>query len=210
MTIRVCIVEDDALTRTSLAKSLESAGLEVVMSSASASEAVRLSENEVIDVAILDLHLGPGPTGIDVAKKMRSRNPALGIVFLTSFENPKLLSSNHGSIPANSSYLVKSAISDVEQLVEAVTIAASGRSIKTRETESVGNLPTTQIETLKLVADGLSNLEIAKLRFVTERSVETTIYRAAKALGLDKDKATNQRVQLAKLFLRASGQVRSD
>jgi DNA-binding NarL/FixJ family response regulator len=66
-------------------------------------------------------------------------------------------------------------------------------------------LSDTQIETLRLVAQGLSNLEIAKQRFVTEKSVELTISRVAKKLGISRDQASNQRVQLVKKVLELTG-----
>jgi DNA-binding NarL/FixJ family response regulator len=92
-------------------------------------------------------------------------------------------------------------------LVAAVELAVTGKG-KTASPESkaeLGKLTSTQVETLRYLAEGLSNAEIAKKRFVTERSVEVAISRIAKALGLGPDATRNQRVHMAKVYFRASG-----
>jgi DNA-binding NarL/FixJ family response regulator len=55
------------------------------------------------------------------------------------------------------------------------------------------------------MAQGLSNAEIAKRRFVTEKSVETAIARLAKIMGVESDPSRNQRVHMAKVYFRALG-----
>ena len=61
--------------------------------------------------------------GRDVAQALRRQNPSVGLVFLTSFDDPRLLSANLPQLPGNSQYLTKSAIGDVDQLVKAVRLA---------------------------------------------------------------------------------------
>jgi DNA-binding NarL/FixJ family response regulator len=55
------------------------------------------------------------------------------------------------------------------------------------------------------MAQGLSNAEISKRRFVTEKSVETSIARLAKVMGLTNDPGQNQRVHMARVYFRALG-----
>jgi DNA-binding NarL/FixJ family response regulator len=55
------------------------------------------------------------------------------------------------------------------------------------------------------VAMGLSNAEIAKRRFVTEKSLETTISRVAKTLGASPGAGKNLRVQLARAYFKGRG-----
>lgn len=207
MGLRLAVVEDDAFTRMTLVAALKARGLNVAMVAADAAEAALLSKVHSIDAAILDLHLGSGPTGIDVAQAFRRQNPAVGLVFLTSFDDPRLLSTHLPQLPGNSQYLTKSAIGDVDQLVNAVRLAASGRGNTSGKMTNhiLGKFTDSQIETLRLVAQGLSNAEIARRRFVTERAVEVAVSRVAKALGLEPDATRNQRVHMAKVFFRALG-----
>jgi DNA-binding NarL/FixJ family response regulator len=78
------------------------------------------------------------------------------------------------------------------------TASPGGRTV-------LGKLTATQVETLRYLAEGLSNAEIAKKRFVTERSIEVAISRIAKSLGLAPDATRNQRVHMAKVYFRSSG-----
>ena len=57
-----------------------------------------------------------------------------------------------------------------------------------------------QIETFRLMAEGKANSEIAKLRFVSEKSVEQMLARIAISMGLDFDRKNNQRVRLTNTY----------
>jgi DNA-binding NarL/FixJ family response regulator len=211
MGLRVALVEDDAFMRLALSAALKTRGLEVVFEASNATDAVQLAESHIIDVAVLDLHLGVGPTGIDVAQALRRKDPSVGIVFLTSFDDPRLLSANLPPLPGGAHYLTKNSITDIESLAKEIyeaaagTSQAKGKSASTNPASTMGKFTDTQIETLRLLAQGLSNGEIAKRRFVSEKSVESAISRMAKTLGLAPDSTRNQRVHMAKVYFRALG-----
>ena len=65
-----------------------------------------------------------------------------------------------------------------------------------------------QIETLRLVAQGLSNSEIAKVRFVSEKSVEQIVARIAQHLAITPDRRRNLRVVLAGEYFKWLGAPR--
>jgi len=65
-----------------------------------------------------------------------------------------------------------------------------------------------QIETLRLVAQGLSNSEIAKVRFVSEKSVEQIVARIAQHLSITPDRRRNLRVVLAGVYFKWLGAPR--
>jgi DNA-binding NarL/FixJ family response regulator len=203
MSLKVAVVEDDAMMRLAIVTAVRLAGLEVSFEAASGSEAVVKAKTFPADAAILDLHLGDGPTGLDVAVVMRRLNAKLGLVFLTSFEDPRLLSSSLPEIPEGSQYVTKGSLNDVNSLLEA--LSKSLLHEPAANTGSLGRLTDNQVETLKLVAQGLSNAEIAKQRFVTEKSVEVAISRIAKLLGLTADSTQNQRVHIAQVYFRSTG-----
>lgn len=208
MGLRAVLVEDDTLMRRMLANALRSRGISVVAEYATATDAVTMDSAIQPNVAILDLHLGKGPTGLDVAQSLRRRNPNIGIVFLTSFDDPRLLNPNLPSLPGNSQYLTKSKLEDIDSLIQAMTDAAVGRpssAAPTMDQNPLEDFTDVQLETLRLVAQGFSNAEIAKRRFVTERSVEISISRIARVLGLSADATRNQRVHMARVYFRALG-----
>ena len=207
MPFKLVVVEDDAFTRLTLVEALTSQGFEVVINSPSAAEAISQAETKIFDAAVLDLHLGAGPNGIDVAHAYRRKNPKVGIVFLTSFEDPRLLSPNLPPIPSSSQYLTKNSIGNLEMLTQAIRSAVikKGESQSSSVDETLASLTGTQIEILRLVAKGATNAEIAKQRVVAEKSVEIAISRIAKALGLTQDASKNQRVHMAKTYFRVTG-----
>lgn len=199
--VRVLLVEDDDFTRTALEPALVHHGVDVV-AVPGAQAALAAFRGADIDVLVVDLDLGPGPTGLDVAIGLRRERPDLGVVVLTTYEDPRLLSTSLGSLPAGARYLVKQSLTDLGLLVEAITSAvesdpAPARSIPTLDLSDV------QIETLRLLACGLTNADIARIRVVEEKSVEQAVSRMARKLGIEE--GTNRRVMLARAYYQLSG-----
>ncbi len=235
MPVRIAVVEDDAFTRLTLAESLRAQGVAVVLVTDSAVEALREIPSLGVHAVLLDLHLGAGPTGIDLAIALRNQQPRLGVVLLTTFDDPRLLSSTLPDPPPGTRYVTKRSLSSMEELIavlrdalEAVGLARvsstpeSGLSFDATngdgpkhttdaETDSVAassrlrELSDVQLETLRLVARGHSNSEIARRRGVTERAVEAAITRLTRHLGVMADAALNQRVHLAQVYFRSLG-----
>lgn len=201
--LRVLVVEDDDFTRVTLKAALERFGFDVVATAADAKTAVSRAVDTQAQVGVFDLDLGPGPSGVDVAHGVRRLIPDLGVVMLTSYEDPRLLSTSLAQLPSGAAYVVKQSLEDLGFLVEAIT-GSRGDGNDDLTVPRV-DLTDAQIETLRLLACGLSNAEIAKVRVVEPKSVEQTITRTAKRLGLETGDATNQRVALARAYYRLVG-----
>ena len=226
MPLTAAVVEDDAFTRTMLVATLRSQGVEVVVETGVPAEALDQARLRRPRVALLDLHLGAGPTGIELAHALRALDRRIGIVVLTSFDDPRLLSTRLPDLPRGTRYVTKREIASVEVLlralkdaVEATESQAGGSEDAPQRNAADGSAPgvrrvvdltDSQLETLRLLAEGLSNAHIAERRHVTERSVETTIGRIARSLGLAPDATRNQRVHMARAYLRAAGAQPSD
>lgn len=201
----VLLVEDDNLVRAALAAGLAHHGFEVT-AVGDARAAMASFAQSPPDVAILDLHLGAGPTGIDLAAGMRQRQPSVGLVLLTSFTDPRLLRTSLDTIPAGMLYLVKQSIDDLSML--AAAIEAAPLAVSTTPTSAPRSaLTAAQADTLRLLAAGLSNGEIARVRVVTEATVEKTIARTAQTLGITYEDGVNQRVALARAYFALIGRT---
>jgi DNA-binding NarL/FixJ family response regulator len=211
MAIRAILVEDDDFTRLMISAALKGQGLEVVLDTAEPTKALTEARAIKPDLAILDLHLGKGPTGIDLAVALRRELPRIGILMLTSYEDPRLLNPNLPKLPFGGVYLTKKTVGEIAVLNNAIATALDHKKwsdsdrLVPQSVSSVAKLTSTQLETLRLMSQGLSNAEIAKRRFVTEKSIETSIARLAKAMGLTSDPGKNQRVHMAKVYFRALG-----
>lgn len=207
MSIRLLVLEDDPFTRLSLVAAFSHFGFEVVIEEAQPGLAVSRAKLAKPDVAVLDLHLGKGATGLDVAKELRIQNPRIGLVLLTSFDDPRLLNPSLPAVPNGTVYLTKQRVTNLTELREAVNSSLDEARFTSgpQHIPDFGRLSDIQIETLRLVAQGLSNAEIAKRRFVKEKSIELTISRVAKALGIEANPGMNQRVHIARVYFRAIG-----
>ena len=201
----VLIVEDDTYLRCLSMVSFESAGLHVVVTTSLAGEAIEAVKNELVDVAVLDLYLGPGPTGIDIAVSLRAINPKIGLVFLTSFSDPRMLHSQ-SDLPAGCIYLTKSKISGVREIVTAILRSKhSPLSIKRGPIEE-RTLTDNQMQVWRLVSQGMKNSKIADTLDVSEGAVEHVIKRIAMQLDIALDPTINPRVQLVREFSHRTGQ----
>lgn len=204
MKLPVLLVEDDGFVRAALSTALAHHGYDVT-AVGDARAAMDAFQAQPPAVAVLDLHLGAGPTGLDLATRMRERAPELGVVLLTSFTDPRLLRASLDTLPHGTLYLVKQSVDDMALLVAAIESAPSAaRGAGTTCERSP--LTSAQVDTLRLLAAGLSNAEIARVRVVTEPTVEKTIARTAHALGIAGSPGTNQRVALARAYFQLIGQ----
>lgn len=227
MPLTAAVVEDDPFTRTMLVATLRSQGVDVVIDTGVPAEALELARLRRPRVAVLDLHLGAGPTGIELAHSLRALDRHIALVVLTSFDDPRLLSTRLPDLPRGTRYVTKREVGSVEVLIRTLkdAVDATGSDDVAGLPSSQGSvlevgagparrrvvdLTDSQLETLRLLAEGLSNLHIAERRCVTERSVETTIGRIARALGLAPDATRNQRVHMARVYLRSTGAQQQD
>jgi DNA-binding NarL/FixJ family response regulator len=206
MSLRVGILEDDPLTRITVSEALQNRGFKVVISASNAADFISGFAKTPIDVGLLDLHLGDGPTGLDVAKHIRSKSKIVGIVFLTSFSDPRLLSGSSSDYPKGSRYLVKKSVVEMDTLVQEIDLAVADTSSVDQGLDvGLRMLSDTQIQTLRMIAEGYSNAEIARQRFVAEKTVEASIARIARQLILVLPPGHNARMHMAQVYFRARG-----
>ena len=200
------IVEDDPFVQMTLAKALESANFEIVARVATAAEAINISKSEQIDVAILDLDLGPGATGIDVAHALRKNNKNVGLILLTSYTDPRISDPNSRALPIGTIFLTKSRLTQIQELITAILQAKVWPLDSKRSAMPVrSHLTQVQIDVLRLLAEGATTSEIALQQGVSQKAVEATITRLHNLLGLSKNNKLNPRVQLVRAYFALSG-----
>ncbi len=213
MTRTVLVVEDTDFTRMLLVTAVDSLGYQAT-GAADAGAAMRLvrdsSPTTAPAAALIDLDLGAGPTGADLARGLRRILPNLGIAILTSYEDPRLLG-NLPEFPPGTFYLTKSHLGDVETL-GAVLEECMQEPTTPRSTAKPLNLSDGQLEVMRLVALGQSNAEIAKGLWLSVSAVEKSIHRLAQQLELPSVAAANRRVLIAQAYYRQtmSGQQSHD
>ena len=205
---RVMVVENDPFTLTSLVNALEYQHMTVVGSVTTAREALELQRNAAAEVALLDLDLGVGPNGIDLAHALRIRQPDLGIVILSTYRDPRLVGPGVTAPPRGTVYLSKQDVHDFGQIVESLSLAgATPVARRATPKAALPSLTETQLEVLRGIAEGLSTQAIADQRGVSVKAVEQVISRLYEAFEVPRDGAHNQRVRLARAYLQLVGKV---
>ena len=205
---KILIVDDDKFIRTSLDSSLANSGFDISGSVSTAKDALAINALDPADVALLDLDLGIGPTGFDIAQALRRTSPQIGIVFLTSYQDPRFASIHGVSAPKGSRYLVKSEIENIAQIVSTI-LQTKHRPFNenVNHINKFDKLTDLQIEVWREVSEGLSSSEIAARRDISEKAVEAILARIYNFLGIKKEKTNNPRILLANAFKKYSGKA---
>jgi len=204
----ILVVDDDKFVRTALDSSLKNSGFNITGSVSTAKEALAINESNPADVALLDLDLGIGPTGFDLAHALRKATPQIGIVFLTSYQDPRFAAIHGISAPKGSRYLVKSEIENVAQVISTI-LQTKHRPFNenVNHINKFEKLTDLQIEIWREVAEGISSSEIAARRNISEKAVEAILARIYTFLKIKKDKSSNPRILLANSFKKFSGKI---
>jgi len=206
--IRAILVENDALLLSTLIDSLRAHGIAVVAQSSNAKDVAALQREHGPNVALLDLDLGFGPTGLDLAVLLRKNDPLIGLVMLTRFSDPRLKSPELPAIPRGLIYLPKGDVADAREVVRAVGQAFRA-PLATRKHQPNLQVPEAQLEVMRLAAQGLSTAEIARQRGVSTKAIEKMLGKIYRDFGISSDPAMNPRAALVRAYLVLAGDIES-
>ena len=182
--ITVMIVDDHEMVRRGAGSYLEAQpDITVVAQAESGEEAVRLAQEHIPDVVLMDLVM-PGMDGVEATRRVKNASPRTQIIILTSFHQDEYI------FPALQAGAISYLLKDVKatELLEAIRRAAQGeatlhpkiaaRVIKTfRDLENGDASPFTalterEMEVLKLIAKGYSNEKIAEQLVISVGTVK--------------------------------------
>ncbi|MEU9700608.1 response regulator transcription factor [Streptomyces sp. NPDC047981] len=198
---RVFLVDDHEVVRRGLRDLLDDEpDLEVVGEAATAEQALARGPALRPDVAVLDVRL-PDGDGISVCRELRSRMPELACLMLTSFDDEDALLD---AIMAGAAGYVLKQIKGSD-LVAAVRTVATGQSMldpattarlmhslrdpeaaKPPEDERLAVLSERERSVLDLIGEGLTNRQIAKRLYLSEKTVKNHISRLLGKLGVER------------------------
>jgi DNA-binding NarL/FixJ family response regulator len=175
--IRVFIVDDHPMVVEGIRSMLtQLPEVEVVGHAMNAASCMGFFVSNTADVVLLDINL-PDQSGIDVCKELLKKKTGLKIIALTNFDQLTYLQNMKDA--GARGYLLKN--SSIEEIEKAIQAAVSGKEYwlgrdSVRDSISDHNQPLLtrrEIEVLKLIAEGLTNQEIADKLFVSASTVDS-------------------------------------
>ena len=214
--MRLAIAEDSGLFRSSLALLLEASGAEVTASVPSGAELLAVIRTGPPDAVILDIRMPPSFTdeGIRTAHELRDLYPQIGILVLSTYAEAGYASQLLETVRTGVGYLLKDNVTDAGGLMDNLARVAAGETVidptivrrllqRNRRPSRIDTLNEREREVLWHMAEGRSNLGIAKELFLSARTVETHVTSVFTKLGLAQSDTENNRVRAVLAFLRS-------
>jgi DNA-binding NarL/FixJ family response regulator len=192
-TIRVLLADDHPIVMTGFAMSLAAEGMEVVGQAKTPQEALEQFAALRPDVVVLDIRFGAEMTGLDAAKHILENQPEAQIVFLSQFDQDALIKETYRL--GAKAFVTKDC--DPADLAVAVQRASQGQLyFMPQIAERLANLsvrgdasPQTllderSLEIFKLMAEGLTNVEIAEKLDLSQKTISNISQAVKEKLGI--------------------------
>jgi DNA-binding NarL/FixJ family response regulator len=205
---RILVVEDDQLMASLLAQVLDGHGFDVE-TAADVINARAIIRTFDPDAVLLDISLGDGPTGLDLAYALSQQRPDIAIIFLTKHSDLRTAGVEEADIPAGSGFLRKDRVRDSEYLLESIEAVLTDRPRDVRHDmepgKPFGGLDDKHLVILRLMAMGYTNDYIAKLKGVGQSTVERWTKEIFETLGIETKGHLNPRVEAVRQFITLAG-----
>lgn len=197
--ISVIIADDHRVVREGLATILGAVdGVHVAGLAADGAQAVDLAARHEADVVLMDLHM-PGTDGVEATRRLRTQRPATAVVVLTTYtDDDSILAALEAGATG---YLTKNAsATDIHRAIEAAACGhtmldpiAATRLIHASRRNDPGHtakntalpdgLTEREAQVLGLIAQGLSNTEIAARLYLSRSTVKTHVHQIFSKTG---------------------------
>ncbi len=172
-------------------------------------EAIDMTNSFDPDGALIDVHLGSGPSGLQLGHRLQVTRSEMRLIFLSRFGVPTSSRGGGESLPPFSSFVSKDTIDDPAELVALVEKAlrqSTYREIRQPDTANrLRTLTPTQLEVLRLAAQGMTNQAMAQRLNTGVRSIEQRLARVYDALAIEVGPEVNPRVEAIRQYIGAFG-----
>ena len=199
--LKVLFVDDDQFALRLIADGLRSRL--VVRTASNTADALDELETFEAHAVVTDLDLGGGPDGGRLLQKVHDDYPWIGRVILSAHSSPRLAVANGVEIPPDTVYLVKSQITSLDSIFQAISDSLSGSVLAhnvATDGSDIVEISSNQAVVLRLVAEGLSNAAIAQELGFSVRAAERLVQRLFQTLGITSDSNVNSRVVAATMY----------
>ena len=198
------IVEDDPLTSSLLSDSLRAQGFAVLVAGDVVAALAAVDEFDP-DVALIDLALGEGPSGLDLAHVLHREHPWIALLLLTKHPDLRTAGISEDELPPGCGFLRKDRVRDAVHLVAGIEAVLADRPEAVRDDQDpskpLGTLTSRQLEILRYVALGYTNDYIARRMGTSRSSVERWVTDIFRRLNISTQGDLNPRVEAARRFI---------
>ena len=205
---RVLVVEDEPMTAGFIARTLTDAGF-TTESAADVISAREAMKDFDPDCMLIDISLGAGPSGVDLAFVVSQERPDIALLFLTRHPDLRTAGLTENDVPANCGFVRKDLVKDPTYLLDAVErVLRELPDVVRHDTDPdrpLGNLSEQQLEILRLLALGYTNSAIAELKGAGISTVERWIAGILKTMGIDPNGPVNPRVEAVRRYVAIAG-----
>lgn len=197
MTLRIFLVDDHEVVRRGVRDMLEAEDdFEVVGEAGTVAEALNRIASVTVDVAILDVRL-PDGSGVELCRELRSIRPELACLMLTSFDDDEALF--EAIVAGAAGYVLKQVKGS--DIVNAVRQVGAGRSLLdptmtsrvmerlrngTNQDQRLAGLSGQERRILELLAEGMTNRQIAADMFLAEKTVKNYVSNLLTKMGMSR------------------------
>jgi DNA-binding NarL/FixJ family response regulator len=212
-TLRTVVADDQPLLRDGIASLLEIAGAKVVGRCENAADLMLKVRSYAPDVAVVDIRMPPTFTdeGLRAAAEIRRERPGTGVLVLSQHVEPEYAARLVAADATGVGYLLKDRVRDGDTFIDAVArVAAGGTAFDPQVISALvagqghtatERLSEREVQTLSLMAEGLSNSAIGARLYLSARAVERDISSIFAKLELPATDADNRRVLAVLSFL---------
>lgn len=207
--MKTLIIDDSRFELSLLGPALLHHGVKVIGQASNSKDALEIFKAQNPRAVLIDIGFDSNKA-IQLCEELRTINPLVGLIIISDSPDLRILGHMLKKIPVGAQLVLKSSNDVVALICKAV-----GLSIDAAVTQEISvwlhpdyeyshklfasvltGLTDIQIETMRHVGNGLSNLQISRVRFVTEKSVEQIITKISHHFGVGSDPTKNQRVLL--------------
>jgi DNA-binding NarL/FixJ family response regulator len=221
--IRVVIVDDQEVIRQAFGMLIShDPTVDLVGSLRDGEEALNKVPMLSPAVVVMDVKM-PRLNGIATAHQLRQKQPDLGIILLSAYDDSEYIREFLKEDPKGKAYLLKHTLGTIDELIRTIHDVATGRTVLDpimvgKLTAQKGipdgsplkDLTRRELEVLSLMAKACTNSTVASILYIQPRTVEHHINSIFSKLGIAPETGQHARVQAVLAYLKTSDQVQHE
>lgn len=205
---RILIVEDEPLMGSLLGEVLVAHDFDVRNAESVVEARAAIREFDP-DGVLLDIALGDGPSGLDLAQTLAVQRPDIAIIFLTRHPDSITAGLDGADLPLGCGFLRKDRVRDATYLMNSIDAVMTDNAHRARHDldsrKPLNSLSPKHVDVLRLMAMGFTNEHIAQMKGVALSTVERWTGELFRELGIDSRNPINPRVEAVRIFIAAAG-----